>query len=148
MKPDQLLSVADAAEILGTSRPTARRRIRASGLGIHMMDDRLIAVRLCDLDRVARIAAGDEPAVPRRNPSHLISIDEAAARLKGSRQAVRRAAAATGLGIQVHGGRLVAVRYGDLTAISREMRRRVGNPQWIARRGIGPHSRIRRRRGA
>lgn len=144
----EYLSIGEAAKILGTSHSTAKRRIRASGLGVHMMDDRLVAVRRSDLDRVARIAAGVEPAVVRRNPSHLICIDDAAARLKGSRQAVRRAAMARGLGIRVGGNRLVAVRYGDLTAISQEMHRRSGNPEWIARRGIGPHSRVRRRRGA
>lgn len=139
-----LISVGDAAKILGVSHATAKRRIRASGLGIHLSDDRLIAVKRDDVERVARIAAGTEPAVRRDAPSDLISVAEAARRLKGSRQAVKRAIIAEGLGIPVSGKRLSAVKSGALEAISAQMRREAGNPQWIGRRGTGPHSRFRK----
>jgi hypothetical protein len=132
-----LITIAEAAGLLGVSHATAKRRIRASGLGIHLRDDRLIAVRRSDLDRVARIAAGSEPAVD-REPSDLISVAEAARLLRGSRQAVRRAADVGGLGIPVGGKRLSAVKYGALSGISALMHREAGNPVWISRRGIGP----------
>ena len=140
MDSSAIITVGDAAAILGTSHATAKRRIRSSGLGVHLSDDRLIGVRRGDVERVGRIAAGIEPVVQRDASANLISVTEAARILKGSRQAVKRAIAESGLGIPVSGKRLSAVKYGDLAMVSELMRRQVGNPVWISRRGVGPYA--------
>ena len=75
----------------------------------------------------------------------FFSPSEVASLLGVSGNTVGRAAARGGLGIRLKSGRLVAVKYGDLKAIKENMRGEVGNPDWIATRGTGPHSRFRKR---
>lgn len=77
--------------------------------------------------------------------SDLLSPSEVAELLGVSVQTVGRASKRGGLGIRLKSGRLVAVKYGDVRGIRESMRGEVGNPDWIAARGKGPHSRFRKK---
>ena len=57
---------------------------------------------------------------------------------------VGRASKKSGVGVRLKSGRLVAVKYEDVKAIKETMRGEVGNPDWIATRGHGPHSRFKK----
>ena len=75
-------------------------------------------------------------------PDDLVSPSEAA-RLTGvSVNTVGRACQRGRLGLRLRSGRLVAIRYADLRRVRAHMRGEVGNPDWIATRGQGPHSRV------
>lgn len=74
-----------------------------------------------------------------------LSPSEVATLLRVSGHTVERAARRGGVGIRLRSGRLAAVKYGDVAAIRANMRGEVGNPNWIAARGKGPHSRFARK---
>lgn len=74
----------------------------------------------------------------------LFSPSEVAVLLGVSGNTVGRAAKKSGVGVRLKSGRLVAVKYGDLVAIRETMHGVVGNPDWIATRGTGPHSRFKK----
>lgn len=135
-----LLSVGDVAKELGTSHATARRRIKASGLGVMLASGTILGVERGNVARIATFAAGKTPA-SRQASTDFIYVSEAARRLKGSVQAVLRAVRVAGVGVRVS-GRMAAVSASSLPRIAAEMKRRAGNPNWIARRGA---SQIRRK---
>lgn len=75
-----------------------------------------------------------------------ISPSELAAKLKISPNTVGRAARRAGVGIYTYGGkRLAAVHPSEVEKLKAAVRESAGNPDWIATRGKGPHSRFRRK---
>jgi len=72
----------------------------------------------------------------------LLSPSEAARLLGVSSNTVGRACLRGDIGLRLRSGRLAAIRYCDLDAVRRNMRGEVGNPNWIAARGKGRHSRF------
>ena len=74
-----------------------------------------------------------------------LTSSEAAEKLGCSVKTVTRAARRAGVGVFVHGGnRLAALHPSDLTRMKSVIHESSGNPDWIATRGKGPHSRFRK----
>jgi len=72
----------------------------------------------------------------------LVSPTEAARILSVSTNTVGRACLRGNVGLRLRSGRLAAIRYADLDKVRENMRGEVGNPNWIAARGKGRHSRF------
>lgn len=70
------------------------------------------------------------------------SQTEVAKMLGVSGNTVGRAARRAGVGVYDHTGKLLCLLDGQLGALKSEIRGEVGNPNWIATRGTGPHSRF------
>jgi hypothetical protein len=64
-----------------------------------------------------------------------LSMESAAKRLGCSSPTVRRVAKRRGLGIQVQGGRIVALALHELPLLKPHIHETSGNPVWIATRG-------------
>ena len=64
-----------------------------------------------------------------------LSMESAAKRLGCSSPTVRRVAKKQGLGIQVQGGRIVALAMHELQLLKPHIHETSGNPVWIATRG-------------
>jgi hypothetical protein len=76
-----------------------------------------------------------------------LSAESAAKSLGCSASTVKRAAKRLGIGIVVDGTRLVAIAPAELPALKACVQTTSGNPDWIATRGTGPHSRFVRTKG-
>ncbi len=71
-----------------------------------------------------------------------LSAESAAKVLGCSVSTVKRIAKRLGAGIVVDGRRLVALAPAELPAIKAHVHQTTGNPDWIATKGTGPHSRF------
>lgn len=70
------------------------------------------------------------------------SQTEVARMLGVSGNTVGRAARRAGVGVYDHAGKLLCLLDGQLGALKGAIRGEVGNPNWIATRGTGKHSRF------
>jgi hypothetical protein len=73
-----------------------------------------------------------------------LSAESVAEMLGCSVSTVKRVAKRIGAGIVVDDRRLVALEPWDLRSIEAHIQNSAGNPDWIALKGTGPHSRYRK----
>ena len=159
MKSEDILSVPEAASLLGCSDVWVIKMVRKGDLEGFKLSGRAWAISRVSLEKSIQEYQQRDPSLPgrKREGSRVvlretkpkstekscvyISGQEAAKRLGVAPITVSRIARREGIGIIVEGGRLAALAITDLQLIRPHIHETSGNPDWIAGRGIGKESR-------
>lgn len=165
MKTDKdILSVPEAASLLGCSDVWVIKMIRSGALEGFKLSGRAWAVSRKSVEKSieeyqqrdpsragrkregSRVVSRASKIKPTEKRPVYISGQEAARRLGVAAITVSRIARREGIGIIVEDGRLAALAITDLQLIKLHIHETSGNPNWIAARGTGKHSRLNRSR--
>ncbi len=167
MATDDILSVPEAASLLGCSDVWVIKMLRSGGLEGFKLSGRAWAISRKSVEtnideyqqrdpsrpgrkregsrstlRVekAKPAKGDEKVAHKE--TGYFSGTQAAKQLGCSVKTICRAARRADVGIWLISGRLAALSPADVAALKPHIHETSGNPNWIATRGTGEHSRF------
>lgn len=162
-----LISVPEAAQQLGCSDVWVLKMVRAGALEGFKLSGRAWAITRKSVEKnireyeqrdpsqAGRKREGSRVALAKVSKAKTKSADatqsskatvyysakQVAESLECGSATVRRAAKRAKVGIYVAGGRLVALSPADIEALKPYIHETSGNPNWIAARGKGEHSR-------